>query len=149
MVGRPTAVAAGGGGGLILGDRQAQGACWDFPFWLVSRLPYVLCLIRSFFFFLLLLSLERKRVHTRPHHAKTRRMTFCHARIRDPQMTGVGEIWESFLKDLPLKNSSYCNSLIVKLHYFFPSSEKTSSRCRETSLFCFKNETSLNFTKLH
>jgi hypothetical protein len=27
MVGRPAAAA--GGGGLILGDRQAQGACWD------------------------------------------------------------------------------------------------------------------------
>jgi hypothetical protein len=31
MVGRPAAAA--GGGGLILGDRQAQGACWDYE-WL-------------------------------------------------------------------------------------------------------------------
>jgi hypothetical protein len=29
MVGRP---AAAGGGGLILGDRQAQGACWDLKY---------------------------------------------------------------------------------------------------------------------
>jgi hypothetical protein len=30
MVGRPAAAAgSGSGSGLILGDRQAQGACWD------------------------------------------------------------------------------------------------------------------------
>jgi hypothetical protein len=29
MVGQPAAAAAAGGSGLILGDRQAQGACWD------------------------------------------------------------------------------------------------------------------------
>jgi hypothetical protein len=35
MVGR--AAAAGSGGGLILGDRQAQGACWDYAYGMCCR----------------------------------------------------------------------------------------------------------------
>jgi hypothetical protein len=41
-----TTVAAGGGVGLILGDRQAQGACWDII--LLHFLEYSRRLVRLF-----------------------------------------------------------------------------------------------------